>query len=91
MAGNVREWCWNETEEGRIIRGGAWNDASYMYRLLGQQSSFDRSSKNGFCCVQYTNIEQIPKTVFQPVKHSEQRDYYQEEPVSDEIFTAYKI
>jgi len=24
MAGNVREWCWNETPKGRLIRGGAW-------------------------------------------------------------------
>jgi len=23
MAGNVREWCWNETPAGHIIRGGA--------------------------------------------------------------------
>jgi len=30
MAGNVREWCWNKTQKGRLIRGGAWNDATYM-------------------------------------------------------------
>ncbi len=29
MAGNVREWCWNETPQGRLIRGGAWDDNSY--------------------------------------------------------------
>jgi serine/threonine protein kinase len=28
MGGNVREWCWNETEGGRVIRGGAWSDAA---------------------------------------------------------------
>ena len=31
MAGNVREWCWNEAPKGRIIRGGAWNDAIYLF------------------------------------------------------------
>ena len=31
MAGNVREWCWNETPKGRVIRGGAWNDATYLF------------------------------------------------------------
>ncbi|MGB2908030.1 MAG: protein kinase, partial [Candidatus Aminicenantaceae bacterium] len=29
--GNVREWCWNESGKGRVIRGGAWNDLSYMW------------------------------------------------------------
>jgi len=90
MAGNVREWCWNETEKGRIIRGGAWNDASYMYRLLGQQSPLDRSPKNGFRCIRFNNIEKVPEKFFQPEEHSEQRDYYKEEPVPDEIFRAYK-
>ena len=31
MAGNVREWCWNETPKGRLIRGGAWDDNTYMF------------------------------------------------------------
>ena len=35
MAGNVREWCWNELEAGqtRYILGGAWNDPDYMFYL----------------------------------------------------------
>ena len=47
MAGNVREWCWNETEKGRCIRGGAWNDVHYMYSSITQADPFDRSLKNG--------------------------------------------
>jgi dienelactone hydrolase len=90
MAGNVREWCWNETEKGRIIRGGAWNDAAYMYGFLGQQSPFNRSPKNGFRCVLYIDRDKIPETVFQPTEHTEQRDYYKEEPVPDAIFEVYK-
>ena len=31
MAGNVREWCSNETAQGRLIRGGAWGDNTYMF------------------------------------------------------------
>ena len=26
LAGNAREWCWNEYASGRAIRGGAWDD-----------------------------------------------------------------
>jgi formylglycine-generating enzyme required for sulfatase activity len=53
MAGNVREWCWNESQNGRCLRGGAWNDAPYMYARISQADPFDRSPKNGFRCVQY--------------------------------------
>jgi len=53
MAGNVREWCWNETSQGRLIRGGDWNDNTYMFGNLSQAPAFDRSPKNGFRCAIY--------------------------------------
>ena len=32
MAGNVREWGrFNEGKSGRVVRGGAWDDAAYMW------------------------------------------------------------
>jgi formylglycine-generating enzyme required for sulfatase activity len=31
MAGNVKEWVWNESGHGRYLLGGAWNDHPYMY------------------------------------------------------------
>jgi eukaryotic-like serine/threonine-protein kinase len=34
MAGNVREWCWNEFGGQRFIRGGAWNEPLYMFSSL---------------------------------------------------------
>jgi len=90
MAGNVREWCWNESQKGRCIRGGAWNDVIYMYADPSQASPFDRSAKNGFRCVQYLDMEKVPQDVLQPFEHSEPRDFYKEKPVSDEIFQVYK-
>jgi dienelactone hydrolase len=90
MAGNVREWCSNETPVGHIIRGGAWNDESYSYYESSQLPSFDRSSKNGFRCVQYIDKEKIPEVAFQPINYSEKRDYSKEKPVSDDVFTIYK-
>jgi dienelactone hydrolase len=90
MAGNVREWCWNEAQAGRIIRGGAWNDYEYMYSYRSQLPPFDRSLKNGFRLVQYLDKENIPGWAFQQVEANEVRDYYQEEPVSEEIFRVYK-
>jgi len=90
MAGNVREWCWNKTQDGRLILGGAWNDVSYMYGNLSQLSSFNRSPKNGIRCVKYTERDKIPEDAFEPIELDELRDYYKEQPVSDEIFEIYK-
>ena len=61
MAGNVREWCSNETPNGRLIRGGASDDASYMFVNCSQLSPFDRSLKNGFRCCLYLHPEKVPK------------------------------
>jgi dienelactone hydrolase len=90
MAGNVREWCWNETPAGHIIRGGAWNDASYLYSYLSQLPSFDRSPKNGFRCVQYIDKEKIPESAFLKIEYSEGTDFSKVKPVEDNIFTIYK-
>jgi dienelactone hydrolase len=90
MAGNVREWCWNETPVGRIIRGGAWNDATYMYKYLSQLPSFDRSPKNGFRCVKYFDKEKIPESVFQQITYNEGEHYIRKQPVPDNIFSIYK-
>jgi hypothetical protein len=97
MAGNVREWCWNEISVGHIVRGGAWNDATYLYADMSQLPSFDRSQKNGFRCVKYIDKEKIPESAFNLIKytglmdwHSGERDFSIEEPVTDNIFTIYK-
>jgi cephalosporin-C deacetylase-like acetyl esterase len=89
MAGNVREWCWNETPDGRVTRGGAWNDVPYMFGNVSQAPPFDRSLKNGFRCALYPDPEEIPPSAFEVVEFGEPRDYRAEEPVSDEIFAVY--
>jgi len=90
MAGNVREWCWNERQNGRLISGGAWNDNTYMFGNWSQIPAFDRSSKNGFRCALYPDPEKIPEPAFQPTKLREVRDFYKEMPVPDSIFEVYK-
>lgn len=90
IAGNVREWCWNESQIGRFIRGGAWSDAHYLFLIGSQQSAFNRSPKNGFRCVRYLDPDGIPETAFQMVDYREPRDYSKEKPVSDAIFQVYK-
>ncbi|MFQ6110184.1 MAG: SUMF1/EgtB/PvdO family nonheme iron enzyme, partial [Candidatus Aminicenantales bacterium] len=90
MAGNVREWCFNATQDGRLIRGGAWDDATYMFGNLSQVPAFDRSSKNGFRCALYPDPERMPEAAFQTVTLGETKDFYKEKPVDDSIFQVYK-
>ncbi|MCK4824304.1 SUMF1/EgtB/PvdO family nonheme iron enzyme, partial [bacterium] len=91
MAGNVREWCWNESADGKIILGGAWNDATYMMHFVTQMPPFDRSSQNGFRCVRNIEPDKIPESAFKPIPgYSESWDYRNVQPVSDAVFQAYK-
>ncbi len=90
MAGNVREWCWNVSQGGRFIRGGAWNDINYMYSNWSQQTPFNRSPKNGFRCVIYLDLESIPESAFQQEQWLAYRNYTNEQPVTDDVFQVYK-
>ncbi len=88
MAGNVKEWCWNEAVFGkRYILGGGWNEPIYEFTEPDARSPFDRDSTFGFRCVKY--LAPVPKEFLAPVERSI-RDYSREKPVSDQVFQAYK-
>ena len=54
MAGNVKEWCWNEAGHNRhYILGGAWNEPGYMFNEADAHSPFSRYPNFGFRCVKY--------------------------------------
>jgi len=50
MAGNVSEWCRNETSEGFISAGGAWGEPVYTFAFYGTFPGFYTSNKRGFRC-----------------------------------------
>jgi serine/threonine protein kinase/formylglycine-generating enzyme required for sulfatase activity len=50
MAGNVSEWCLNETSEGFISAGGAWGEPVYTFARYGRFPGFYSSNKRGFRC-----------------------------------------
>lgn len=90
MAGNVREWCWNETPKGRLARGGAWNDNTYRFTELSQAPAFDRSPKNGFRTVFYPDADKLPSSIFAAEQFGGSTAHYEETPVSDDVFEIYK-
>jgi cephalosporin-C deacetylase-like acetyl esterase len=88
MAGNVKEWCWNEAQEGtRYILGGAWNEERYAFGEFDRRPPFDRSANNGFRCVRYS--QPLPNQFTDP-QIQQTRDYTAEKPVPDEVFEIYR-
>ncbi len=90
MAGNVREWNWNETNIGRIITGAGYDDATYLFTTWNQLPAFDRSPQNGFRCVKYIDKEKIPVSAYRQINLEGGIDYSKETPVSESIFKVYK-
>jgi formylglycine-generating enzyme required for sulfatase activity/dienelactone hydrolase len=88
MAGNVREWCSNQSGSNRWILGGAWNDHEYMYAVPYSLPPTDRSTTNGFRLASYPGTSlraelSAPIEVFR-------RDFRTVKPVSDEIFEVFR-
>jgi len=90
MAGNVREWCWNESDGLRYLLGGAWKEPTYIFHIPVTISPFDRSEMNGFRCVKNLTAEPFPKRLIQPLPLAEFRNYDQEKPVDDETFELFR-
>ena len=85
MAGNVREWVWNETAGGRHwILGGAWGDPGYMFVIPNSLPPDDRAATNGFRCARFPDGAKIPDGLLARVD-TFARDYATTKAVSDEV------
>jgi dienelactone hydrolase len=90
MAGNVKEWCWNEGEDHkRYIMGGAWSEPVYMFIDEDAQAPLTRSATFGFRCIKRASPEVISGKVLEPVMNP-RRDYSKERPVQDSVFKIYR-
>jgi eukaryotic-like serine/threonine-protein kinase len=88
MAGNVKEWCWNESTGGkRFILGGGFGEPTYMFIDQDAQSPWDRNANYGFRCVKLTAP---PPAAAVAQVEAAFRDFSKEKPVSDEVFRAFK-
>jgi serine/threonine protein kinase/dienelactone hydrolase len=94
MAGNVKEWCLNATDDSgalRYILGGGWGEPTYMFIAEDSRSPWDRSPLNGFRCVQYPEGEEpLGPVLFSPLDLYPSRDLSCLEPFSDEEFRSLK-
>lgn len=83
MAGNVKEWCWNQSRGGRMILGGGWNEPSYMYEDRDAQSPFGRLPTYGVRLVRNIDPQPASSLAFLPPRA---RDYAAEQPIDDAAF-----
>jgi formylglycine-generating enzyme required for sulfatase activity/dienelactone hydrolase len=90
MAGNVKEWCWNGTDESgshRYILGGGWGEQTYMFTSRDFQSPWNRTAVNGFRCVLYPDSEEtVTNVLLSPIEQRPVKDYSTAVPCSDEEF-----
>jgi cephalosporin-C deacetylase-like acetyl esterase len=83
MAGNVKEWCWNEGGGGRYILGGAWYDPGQASFGDERRSPWDRSPGHGFRCARYAGPPSQDQTAsIEPAFG----DYWDRQPMSDGEF-----
>ncbi len=90
MPGNVREWCWNETSQGRIVRGGSWEDNTYTFGARRQAPPMDRSARNGFRLAFYPDAGTVPEAAFGFQNLTLPIDLRSQPPVSDAVFQIFK-
>ncbi len=88
MAGNVKEWTWNDSGSGgRYLAGGAWNDPDYAFLYSDSRSPFDRSESNGFRTMKDTGPP-APAVVYAAIAPVS-RNYAAEKPASDTVYRIY--
>jgi pimeloyl-ACP methyl ester carboxylesterase len=91
LAGNVREWCFNEAGEGqRATRGAAWPEASFHVGWVIPKPVFDRHPTNGIRLIRNTEGEERLAVLREPVERTVTRDFRVEEPVSDRDFEVFR-
>jgi cephalosporin-C deacetylase-like acetyl esterase len=94
MAGNVREWCFNATddsEKARYALGGSWDEPTYVFTAQDSRSPWNRSPENGFRCALFPPGETAaPARLFAPLPLPAWRDISKLSPLSDDEFEALK-
>ena len=90
MAGNAREWAFNEADgHQRYLLGGGWDDAAYGFASATATSPFDRSPMNGLRLAKFLTPDSTVALARRAVALP-QRDFRSIPPVSDAVFAAYR-
>jgi len=90
MAGNAREWCFNEAGNARVIVGASWNELSYMVEDSisepHRMPPMDRSPTNGLRLMSTNEESAVMALAMQAVEDSELEPI--PDAISDDVFAA---
>ena len=90
MAGNVKEWCFNEVPDGyRIMTAGAWNEPAYMFSYADKYPPTFRAANFGFRCMKPLADDADWEQAAGPVPWLRLPALGEQKPCSDEVFQAY--
>jgi len=93
IAGNVREWCENssnETHTEKAILGGSYLDYDYHFNDFYGQNCLDRSIGNGCRLLkELDHNDNIEKESDKGI-YIKTRDFYNLPTISDEVFEVYR-
>ena len=87
MAGNVAEWCRNESGGARYLLGGGWNTTTNEYFEPGVLPPFHRAANSGFRCVR--NTAPLPAEATAERRQTI-RDFAKAKPTTDAVYRIYK-
>ncbi len=91
MAGNVKEWCFNEAPNGcRAMTGGAWNEPEYMFRNADKYPPLFREANFGFRCMKTLTNDGVWARAGRPVPYRPPETLGDRKPCSDEVFEVYR-
>ncbi len=88
--GNVREWVYNESGDGRATLGGGWTDAPFLVGWVIAKDPFDRDETHGIRLIRTFDGDTELAALREPVPPTERRDYYTEHQASDEEYEILK-
>ena len=89
MAGNVKEWTWNEAGGQRYILGGGWNEPSHQFYDADAQAPLIRLDTYGLRCAQYDGArDEVLVAARRPIPLPAPMGSL--EPFSDQVFEAHK-
>lgn len=89
LAGNVREWCFNATNTGKLARGGAWIDNPYRFVELSHAPAMFREEGYGFRTAYLPDAPSLDEPVFAELSIESPVDINSVPPVSDEVFAVF--
>jgi len=90
VAGNVREWCTNPLDSGRLTRGGTWEDSPFHIGHMISIDAFDRSPGNGFRLAHTTDSDSLLGRLAGPITRDTPPDFRKAVPVSDATFAMFR-